>query len=285
MRKFLLNILIAVALAVTPTLADAQDYYPAALGDFDGTSDYLYRGAGLAGAADGKVGTFSVWVRLVGGDGAKRGIFSGQSNYVRFDRDNDSKFQFILIDTSPDYALVTKSSSTYTADPVAWIHVLGSWNLATNISWMYINDVDEGNETVNVDALIDYTLTDWKVGGLAGAGDRFFGDISELYFNISQYLDLSIEANRRKFISSTGHPVDLGPACSSPTGTAPIVCMRTQFNNAGLNDGTGGDFVINGAPTYTVGPVPFPLTTWTPGTKRGRGGRGGRSTIQQEMRN
>src|SRR3990167_2984085 len=42
--------------------------------DFDGTNDWVSRGAGLTGAADSKTGIFSAWVRIDGGDGALRYI-------------------------------------------------------------------------------------------------------------------------------------------------------------------------------------------------------------------
>ena len=283
-RRNFISILLAGVLAGALAFAGAPSYYPPAIGDFDGAADYLSRGSDLTGNADGKVGTLSAWVRFDGSDGANQAFLSNVTNNFYIRKQISNKLHLVGKQVGGASALNVESSTTYTAS-ASWLHLLASWDMA--VGWhLYVNDVsDKGTETNFVDAAIDYT------GGGSGIAvrrsnlaDKLNGAISEFYFAL-EYLDLSDPANRRKFIDANGYPVGLGPSCSTPTGTASIICMRTQFNNAGLNDGTGGDFVINGAPTYTQGSVPIPLITWRPGTKRGRGGRGGRSTIQQEKRN
>ena len=132
----------------------------------------------------------------------------------------------------------------------------------------YMIDVDDKNEVTLVDLAIDYTQPAWGIGASSVGGLLFDGVISELYFNTAEYLDFSIEANRRLFISADGYPVDLGLSGQKPTGTAPIVYMRSPADNAGLNSGTGGDFTIYGSPTSTTGPKPIRLTTWVSGTSR-----------------
>ena len=280
MRKFLLGILVALAVVAAPIHVGAQDYYPAAIGDFDGTNDWLTRGAGLTGAADVKVGTFSFWARFTDLATA-RNVFQNNTGRIRFSLSSTGILTLNGYSYGGVSKLVVRSSNNQ--DDGQYHHHLVSFNLATTTVRWYVDDVDDATITTSEDSTLDYTDADWGLAAAVNGNLKTTGAFSEFYMAL-EYLDLSVEANRRKFISSTGHPVDLGPSCSTPTGTASIICMRTQFNNAGLNDGTGGDFVINGAPTYTQGPVPIPLTTWRPGTKRGRGGRGGRSTIQQELR-
>jgi len=74
------------------------------------------------------------------------------------------------------------------------------------------------------------------------------GAISEFYFAPNQYLDLSVEANRRKFITADGKPADLGADGSTPTGTAPAIYLPNRAALIGTNAGTGGNFTVNGAP-------------------------------------
>ena len=284
LRRNFISILLACVLACVPTIGAAQDYYPPSIGDYDGAADYLSRGSDLTGNADGKVLLFSAWFRLDGSDGSHRGFISNDQNQgLGIWRLNDNTIGVKLFNDTPGIIFQQYSTATYTASS-DWFHLLISIDLANAKAYMYVDDVSVGDTpSTLIDDTIDFTKTLWAIASGFGGIAKLNGAMSEVYF-AQKYLDFSVTANRRKFISAAGHPVNLGPSCSTPTGTASIICMRTQFNNAGLNDGTGGDFVINGAPSYTQGPVPIPLTTWTPSTKRGRGGRGGLSTIQQEKR-
>jgi hypothetical protein len=69
-------------------------------------------------------------------------------------------------------------------------------------------------------------------------------DIADFYVNHTQYLDFTVTANRRKFISGTGTPVNLGSTGSTPTGTAPIIFLSGSVASWHVNDGTGGGFSI-----------------------------------------
>ena len=60
----------------------------------------------------------------------------------------------------------------------------------------------------------------------------------------------SVVANRRKYITATVKPVDLGSDGSNP-GSQPIVYLSVRSNDAATvfatNKGTGGNFSITGA--------------------------------------
>jgi hypothetical protein len=275
-RNFL--ILAAGILAGALAWAGSPEYYPSALGDFDGAADYLTRGADLTGNSPAKLGVCSFWFRVDGGDGLQMTVFRNTGGFFNTSRMPSGVMQ-VYGHSGSEIALTIATVATFDATS-PWHHFMASWDTSNGISHLYIDEASDNNETVNVDTTILYNRPDWAIGAKPeDAGLPFNGSLSEVYLNTAEYLDLSVEANRPKFISADGYPVDLGPSGYKPTGTAPIVYMRTQFNNCGLNSGTGGDFTINGSPDYTVGPVPFPLTTWSPGAKRGRGGRGGRSSI------
>ena len=134
-----------------------------------------------------------------------------------------------------------------------YTHVLASWNLATTVTQMYINDTtDAAAVSTATDDNIDYTQTAHAVGAYVNAINFLTGRISELWFNPT-YLDISVEANRRKFISPSGSPVNLGATGSLPTGTAPLIYMPGAV--VGQNLGTGGDFAAVGAPKVVTGPA------------------------------
>ena len=73
--------------------------------------------------------------------------------------------------------------------------------------------------------------------------------IADFYFNPTTYIDLSVTANRRKFISASLHPVDRGATGSIPTGTAPIMYQSGAVASWQTNKGTGGGFTLTGALT------------------------------------
>ena len=244
--------------------AGSSGYFPHALGDFDGSSDYLRRTSDLAGNANTKLGIISFWFRLDGGDGS-------QARFIM----NDSSAFLGLINTSNKFRIRGQNAGTkldvfsntaYTADGT-WKHFLASWDLGNGKAYIYVNDAaDIAAGPTIVNSTIGYAAAGYTIGAVHGGPEYWNGALSEFYANFAAYLDISVEANRRLFIDGAGNPVNLGPDGSFPTGTAPIIYMKERNNNAGINFGTGGNFTINGAPAFTLGPVPFfPLSTWTPG--------------------
>ena len=256
---------LALATALSPSPAN---YYPHAIGDYDGSSDYLSLGSDLTGNADGKLGLFSCLFRIDGGDGVIQYILANNSAYFALRRlaDNTLVMWAHNADTTQQLELI--SNSTYTAD-ATWHHMVASWDVANAKGFFYVDDVADlaGGPTI-ADGTIDYTRVSWSIAAYLDGTSSFNGAIAEFYFAL-EYLDISVEANRRLFISASGNPVFLGGDGSLPTGTAPIIYMRSRANNAGLNSGTGGDFTINGAPLFTEGPVPFIPSMFFPGRARG----------------
>lgn len=230
--------------------------------DFDGTNDYMSRGAGWTDAVDHTDGIFSVWLRLDGGDGTVMSILDGATgNASAIWRDANNKFRMFFTNTATTatFGFTTATARTATA-PASWIHLLMAWQSnSSNIQQVYINDVsDFGTNDNNLGGdlgALDYTRPDWRVGegglsGFPGVG-KFNGCMAEYYFAPGQYLDISVTANRRKFITASGKPVNLGDDGSLPTGTSPIVYFKLastdqQANKFRLNQGMGGDMTITG---------------------------------------
>ena len=219
--------------------------------DFDGTNDYMTRGAGLTGAADSKSGILSCWIRLDGTDSALQGILYSEATPVTFifARQADNTFRISGANTAGTLILLLVTTGTYLASST-WLHVLASWNLATAAGNLYINDVSDLAAPTLTDDTIDYTRTDWWIGSATGGSSRSDSCLAEPYFAPGQYLDFSLVHNRRKFISASGKPVHLGTTGALPTGTAPLVYQHLAdaeaVANFATNRGTGGDFTITG---------------------------------------
>lgn len=210
--------------------------------DFDGVNDFLSRTTDLAGAADGKTMTVSVWVyrgdtndcaiqlnRNSGGSSLNR--ISQASNAFAVDFGNGSGGNVLIASvTSPTMPLN------------AWQHVLMSVDMSsTSLRSIYINDTAA---TVSWGAYSNANLV--RVSDNIGIGARsdgalkFKGKLAHLYTDYT-YRDLSITANRRLFYAGALQPADNQAALS------PILYLpMTTAGAMGVNLGTGGNFTVNG---------------------------------------
>lgn len=220
--------------------------------DFDGANDYMLRGSGLTGAADSKTGIFSAWVRMDGGDGNLSMILDMALGQASFRRSSDNNFRATLCSDSGNIKLdIETRGEDYTAS-TAWRHMLVSWDLGTpGAMHMYINDVSDMFMSVFINDTIDYTVSNWAVGGSTSGASKLNGALAEMYFAPGQYLDFSVASNRRKFISTNGKPVSLGADGSTPTGVQPLVYLHLDDGDSasdfGVNLGSGGDFSVTGS--------------------------------------
>ena len=204
--------------------------------DFDGTNDYLSRGGVLTGAVDSKTGTLSTWIKR-GVDDVGHNIWSlrvaagGEASFIQMLSDN--KFFMLLRNTGNTNILNVRTVNTIVVAD-GWTHILASWNLSTSVAQIYINDVSDADTPATMlDQNIDYTRGDagighdWSAAGSAGT-NKLNGCLSEFWFEDGLYLDLSVKANRRKFIDGAGKPVDLGSDGSIPTSTSPLIFLSGE---------------------------------------------------------
>ena len=220
--------------------------------DFDGTNDYMTRGAGLTGIADGKQGIISAYIRMDGGDGVLQYILQANNTRISAQRGSANTLRIIGQNSANTTILSIATVATYTTS-ATWRHFLASWDLATaGARFIYIDDVADLSVGTFTNDTLDYDMAspDWGIGGSAGGAARLNGCLAELFFHTS-YLDISVEANRRKFISSTGKPVDLGADGSTPLGVQPLVYCRVADGAAAstfaTNLGSGGNWTITGS--------------------------------------
>jgi hypothetical protein len=225
---------------------------------FDGTNDHLARSS-ITGIADGPQGTLAFWIRQTG-NLTSTNMIMDLGNFVTVFRirDNDGsvpnrqKLRISCLSSGSASRVNYISGTQLTVSN--WIHVLCSWNTTTGASDYYFNDVGDTPVTDTITAGdIDYTHADNRIGFATSGSARLAADMAEFWFNTS-YLDLSVEANRRKFIRASGKPEFLGLTGQRPTGSSPLIYLKGPASNWGTNSGTGGNFTVTGTFTDTTPP-------------------------------
>ena len=192
---------------------------------FDGTNDYLSRSSDLSGNTDSKTFTFSAWVYL-----GHTGSGSSNSQYGKLYFNNNGTYGLIIETTSLGeirvrLPLVAGNDITFETPDTqygfffGWTHFLISFDIE-NMSYrsMYINDrlvstIYGAGWTTTSSANIDFTASVHYVAyspttnpsGGGAADGRLHGRLAHTFLDYT-YRDLSIEANRRLFITADGKP-------------------------------------------------------------------------------
>ena len=103
----------------------------------------------------------------------------------------------------------------------------------------------EGPDVSNLNGLPFY------VGG--DSYKNFVGELADVWIGVGQFLDLTVQANREKFIDANGKAADLGVDGSGPTGVAPAIFFHRDTDapasDFASNRGTGGAFSLTGSLT------------------------------------
>lgn len=219
---------------------------------FDGTNDSLTRGAQLTGAADGENLLFSAWFNFKGGDDAVLQFLAGSTNRIQVFRRASNEIQITFKSSNPTTLYNGQTVNKFnTVINGGWRHLLIAAQLdVTPIVQIFVDDAVQTQTvfTAPVNGDIDWTEADFAVGATTGAANKLNSDLAEVYLT-NEFLDISVESNRRKFITALGKPVELGADGSTPTGTAPLVFLEGPTVSWHTNDGSGGGFTENGALT------------------------------------
>lgn len=154
---------------------------------------------------------------------------------------------FTRLDNS-DSALFDSTNMPSITVADTWVNVLLAYNRSTGARMRYVNDTNKSSDTSGPTgfdlAIAENTLA------LPPTGDTTTG-LSMVYIS-TDFLDITVEANRRKFIDAEGKPADLGADGSTPTGSQPEIFAPD--GNIGNNLGSGGDATVTGTPTEIAGP-------------------------------
>lgn len=232
----------------------ACDPYIAKAVHFDGVNDCLHEGTELVGAIDSAKAIFSWWFDLTGGDDAVMTFFTNSNSDVSIRRRAGNDIRVLMRNPASTKLWEFTSDGLFTeATNPGWNHFLMAVSLIEGDvkAQVYMNDVALARtDTVSpIFGTINFTQPDVAIGRNIADSSYLNSDMAEFYINNGEFLDLTVTANRRKFISSSGKPVDLGSDGSLPTGTKPLIFLKGHTVIWHVNRGSGGGFTETGALT------------------------------------
>ncbi len=224
---------------------------------FDGTNDWLTRGAGLTGAADGKLFAFSCWFRAeTGSDASATRIITGNTTLgggtatqrLRLSKSASNLFNVIGVNSAGTEILNILSTADSIKVATGWVHILCSCDMSdTAKRFIYLNDVsDLATITTYANDTLDMTENEWAVGGSPDGATKAACDMADLMF-WPTYVDFSVTANRRLFIDAAHKPVN--PSGAVATLGTPLVFLQGPAANFNTNLGGGGNFTVHGTLT------------------------------------
>ena len=191
-------------------------------------SDAVDYGDVSGSLSDGKLATISAWLFIPSWPGVEARVFSiSILGPTRFAIYTDPATSGRIIFFARNSAATTVLDAGLTSFPLnQWVHLLVSIDQASGMQ-VYINGSD-ASANLTVSTLIDSNI-DFSAGtgsrtwvGAFHLGSQYWnGYMADLYVNLSAALDISVEGNRRKFISADGKPVYLGANGQIPTGSQP----------------------------------------------------------------
>lgn len=211
-------------------------------------STRLTRGAGFTGAADSKKLTISAWVRKQTVDGVNYRILTSDNSvaFLQFYIGAGNKLTLTAPNAAGTNVVVMTAAADYLAAD-GWVHSLISFDLSdTGKRHYYRNDALQSPTwgTYSNDDM-DFTLPDWALGALVGGGQIRAMDMADIQVWFGTYVDLSVEDNRRLFISSTGKPVF--PALARTALGEPTILLHgigSGYRQWHENKGSGGGFTV-----------------------------------------
>ena len=218
--------------------------------NFDGSTD-LNASGGLTGVADGRVGTFSCWFNAAA-FGTTRYLFQ-ISERTFFFMNTSNEFEVLLRNSSNADRLLLNGDTAFAS--AGWHHVIVSWDLVNDNVHLFIDDVDDlvGGPTTSINGDVDQTFGDSHVAAQSGSAFRWDGDIAELFYD-DRYIDLTVEANRRQFITDGLKPANLALL------SQPKTLLTQRFATFQENQGSGGDYTESGTITRAATSPSDPAT-------------------------
>jgi len=219
--------------AATATQAEAVD--------FDGTNDYLRRTSDLTGNTDGKTFTFSFWTWIPVGAPLGFVYYANNAGTGRFLVEVGAG-QTVRIRGWTTSGTATLDVTTVSVVPAGtFVNVLISVDLANAANRrIYMNDVAVGATwTTYGNNNIDFTCLQHDIcsNGSSADGTK---RLSNVYLDYT-YRDLSVEANRRLFVTA-----DLKPAAGQAALNPILYLPMSDPTTVGTNTGTGGNFTLTG---------------------------------------
>ena len=233
---------------------------------FDGSNTRLQASDGQLNWSNSKQMTFSCWISFYDDTADEGNIFATDSAAPRleFQRQQADNLTLILRDTSGNTVYQFKSNASQNhrwKEHGGLHHILFSIDAATSKRHVWIDDIEEtlSVDTAIANAEIDYTDANFVIGASPTPDNWFEGHMGQFYL-AQEYIDLSIEENRRKFISKDRQPVDLGQIGEKPTGSQPVIYLPNPASSFETNLGSGGDFTPHGSLSAVPSNSNVPMT-------------------------
>lgn len=243
---------------------------------FDGTNDYLLEDGGWDGPIDSKVGIVSfwfkatndsdqanIWTYATSGDDDQN-VFLTNANLTRGQL-NQITLQVENNDSGESITIASANNTATVAD--GWQHIAITWDTSSSSGKIYINGVDvTSTSTVSADYTVFWAV-DGDAVGYAGhfvelddtnagegqpssydiVGAKGQGEISQIYINIDETLDLDDPTQMAKFYNG-GCPVNMGSDGSTPTGSQPVEFLNeSSIETWPSNLGYGSGLTLTGS--------------------------------------
>jgi hypothetical protein len=222
--------------------------------DLNGSTDYLERVGQPSGVTNDHQCSLCIWIRP-DGDPATGSLFSVFDNlgndfhhFHRLVSAGNNRLDIKFADLSGNF-LFTCDSSLNFLNTGSWHNILFSIDISTSTARLYIDDVNRiGTPSFIAGDPIGWSALGvtnrWRMGAEHGGANKCDGGIAELWLSHDTYIDFSQEANRRKFITAEGNPVDLGLNGEHPLGSAQLLYHSIRAGGSAThmqdNRGSGG---------------------------------------------
>lgn len=219
----------------------------------DSNANILTAAAATIGAAADRQFTYCMWVRRSTGDEASTFIPLNASSELIYQEWRDGVWDFGVSSESFAESFNADTGAPTVTDSWVWLGVSVDTDFSTGAKkivacmgdTVVMNSGTDGGAGAFDIGYADASFGDWQIGptsvGYAGVAEVWAAQ---------EYIDFSVEANRRKFISAGGKPVDLGATGATPTGNQPIIYLSARAGDSAAdfltNRGTGGDFTASG---------------------------------------
>lgn len=227
--------------------------------------------ASLLASDNIKTMSASFWTRVAAlTDNSYAVIFAGNpgsqilENYIYIEFDDP--VNNIFFSTGNVRSIEFPSMADTPIAAVQWTNVLLSCDTSnatdpsslphsSKIGHFYFNDIDANAAGYVHEGTADGAPFNLNFNGLPFAvgsdteGGNLLGDLADVWIAPGQFIDFSIEENRRKFIDANGKPVNLGSDGSTPTGSAPAVYFSGDAATFAVNRGNGGASTVAGTLT------------------------------------
>lgn len=228
-------------------------YVPAAV-TFNGSSNYL-NVSGVTTPVGSSTVTGSFWVRKAVANSSGRIFEFGGSDHTVWV--NQTHIAFAGFNASGTvYSMICQTDEgAININDTEWHHVMWSFDLSDqNRKHIYVDGINAlpGACNIYVEGSDFLFNTSGNIG--MGAGQYFNGNVADFWFDMNTYVDLSVESNRRRFVSASGEARYLGANGELPTGDAPEIFLSGSAATWHNNRGTLGGFNVNG-PALTVAPT------------------------------